>query len=320
MNPAPAIELLEGWLQQRLTASESTSESANESADEPDSGWQWLNAQIEKTLQSNSGKDLYITLGMVPRKLSRQDLGLTREEIAQADAARSGWDPSLWSIAGAARILVLAKVAQARGNDFGQQYQELCRTADVSESIELHAALPLLPASKEVDQQVGEGLRTNMKAIFESIAHRNPYPRETFDKNRWNHMVLKALFVDSTLAPIQGLDERANDELAGILCDYAHERWAANRSVTCELWRCVGPYARGDRVQDLARALGSDDPDSQRAAAIALAQSPDVEAAKILSTQPELAKAVETGMIQWQGAHSAPVVLQKNAGVVPDKV
>lgn len=307
MNQAPAIELLENWLQQRLTTNEANAE------------WQWLNTQIDKTLQSNSGKDLYITLGMVPRKLSRQDLGLTSEELAEADAARGGWDPSLWSIAGAARILVLAKVAQSKGEDFGRQYQELCRTADVSESIELHAALPLLPASKEVDQQVGEGLRTNMKAIFESIAHRNPYPRETFDENRWNHMVLKALFVDSTLAPIQGLDERANDELAGILCDYAHERWAANRSVTCELWRCVGPFARGARVDDLARALGSGETDSRHAAAIALAQSPDPKAGAILSAEPDLAKAVETGMIQWQGEYSAPVILQTPSGAVPEK-
>lgn len=292
MNHTAAISLLEQWLQQRLAGDEQA----------------WLNAQIEKTLQSNSGKDLYITLGMVPRKLSRQDLGLSSDDLNRAEQARTGWDPSLWSIAGAARILVLAKVAQSRGDSFGRQYQELCRTADVSESIELYAALPLLPASKELDQQVGEGLRTNMKAIFESIAHRNPYPRETFDENRWNHMVLKALFVDSTLAPIQGLDERANDELAGILCDYAHERWAANRPVTCELWRCVGPFAKAERLDDLSRALGSDDINNRHAAAIAISQSPQADAGSLLSEFPELVAAVTDGELVWGSTHSAPLV------------
>lgn len=289
-----AIQLLDSWLQKRLET--------------PD--LQWLNTQIDKTLQSNSGKDLFITLGMVPRKLSRQDLDLSADELAQAEQARRGWNPSLWSIAGAARILVLAKVAQSRGDSFGRQYQELCRTADVTESIELYSALPLLPTSTELDQQVGEGLRTNMKAIFESIAHRNPYPAETFDENRWNHMVLKALFVDSTLAPIQGLDDRANDELAGILCDYAHERWAANRPVTCELWRCVGPFASGKRVDDLARALEDNDADTQHAAAIALSQSPDPQAASALANHPGLANAVSEGKLRWQSEHCAPVVSQ----------
>ena len=53
-----------------------------------------------------------------------------------------------------------------------------------------------------------------------------------FDEHRWNHMVLKALFNGAALAPIQGLDERANPELAAMLRDYAHERWAADRAVS----------------------------------------------------------------------------------------
>ncbi len=73
------------------------------------------------------------------------------------------------------------------------------------------------------------------------MAHRNPYPSERFAENRWNHMVLKAIFVGSPLHPIQGLDARANPPLARMLCDYAHERWAAGRPVSPELLRCVGP-------------------------------------------------------------------------------
>ena len=85
-----------------------------------------------------------------------------------------------------------------------------------------------------------------MRAVFEAVAHRSPYPREQFSENRWNHMVLKALFVDSTLHPMQGLEERANPELAKMLCDYAHERWAAGRpsgraaSAACTRGRACG--------------------------------------------------------------------------------
>jgi len=280
-----AIALLESWVEKCLSPED----------------YGWLSQRISQSLQSNSGKDLYMTLGLIPRKLSKQDLALSSNDLSQAMQARSGWDPSTWTIAGAARILVLARVASAQEESFETLYSELCRTADVTESIELYSALPLLPTGTKLDTQIAEGLRSNMKAVFEAIAHRNPYPRETFDENRWNHMVLKALFVDSTLAPIQGLDERANDELAGILCDYAHERWAANRPVTCELWRCVGPFATGSRLDDLARVLAGDDVAGQQAAAIALSQSPDPQAETLLHNKmPELAEAAKQGMHKCQ--------------------
>ena len=40
-----------------------------------------------------------------------------------------------------------------------------------------------------------------------------------------------------------------------MLRDYAHERWAAGRPVAPELWRCVGPFAEGAALDDLARVL-----------------------------------------------------------------
>ena len=106
------------------------------------------------------------------------------------------------------------------------------------------AACRSIRSPKQLEWQVGEGLRTSMRAVFEAIAHRSPFPKENFSEDRWNHMVLKALFIGSTLAPIQGLDERANPTLAEISADYAHERWAAGRPVTPELWRCIGPLPK----------------------------------------------------------------------------
>ena len=102
--------------------------------------------------------------------------------------------------------------------------------------------MPLYPGPETLDFEVGEGLRSNLKPVFEAISHGNPYPRDHFDQHRWNHMILKALFVDSDLSPITGLKERANPELARILVDYAQERWAAGRPVTPELWIPVRPY------------------------------------------------------------------------------
>ncbi len=55
-------------------------------------------------------------------------------------------------------------------------------------------------------------------------------------------MVLKALFIESPLWPIQGLDERANPHLAQMLIDYMRERIAAKRVVHYELFRAIGGY------------------------------------------------------------------------------
>ncbi|HZN86033.1 MAG TPA: EboA domain-containing protein, partial [Burkholderiales bacterium] len=150
-----------------------------------------------------------------------------------------------------------------------------------------------------LEPQVGEGLRSNVRAVFEAIAHRNPYPQAWFDTHRWNHMVLKALFIGSPLAPIQGLDARANAELARIMRDFAHERWAAGRPVPFEIWRCVGPFAEGPALEDLARVLRKGEAIEKRAAALALAASPDREAARLLQTVPGLAGDISLKRLSW---------------------
>ncbi len=283
MNNKASSEL-DRWLRQRLTDDQS----------------QWFSERLQKLEQGDSDRDHYITFGMIPRKLGRNDLSLDAAELRQAAAARQHWDPSQWSVDTAARALFLCRLDEQSPDKFADKYIDFCRSADLSESISLYNSLPILSNSEGLDRQVGEGLRTNIRAIFEAIAHRNPYPMEQFDQNRWNHMVLKALFVDSTLAPIQGIDDRANAELAGILRDYAHERWAANRPVTIELWRCIGPFAEGEMIEDLNRVVDSGSELERQAALLALSKSPGPDAQTILKNHPETATAIASGALSWE--------------------
>jgi hypothetical protein len=258
----------------------------------------WLDAQIAALAQDPSDAALEIALGMVPRKLGKAELTLGEADLAAAEKAIPGWDPRGWSVTDAARILLLSGLS-AGGKPFAARFRALCRTADVAELATLYRGLPLYPDPAALEEQVGEGLRSNMRGVFEAIAHRNPYPKAHFDDHRWNHMVLKALFIGSPLAPVQGLDERANPELARIMCDFAHERWAAGRPVPFEIWRCVGPFAEGQAIDDLARVLASGEAVERRAAALALSASPDRRAAQLLQDVPALAADISRKQLTW---------------------
>ncbi len=274
-----AAELLRAWVRRQV----------------PEDVWAWLDGRLA---EAGDERDLYITLGLIPRRLGKVDLALDAADLAAAQAARDGWDPSEWSVDGAARVLALL-VQPAAGRPFRETFKQLRRTADARELIALYRGLPLYPEPARLEAEAGEGLRSNIRAVFEAIAHRNPYPRDVFDEHRWNHMVLKALFVGSRLGPIVGLDRRANAELARILRDYAHERWAAGRPVTPELWRCVGPFATdGDALADLERALASRDAERE-GAALALAACPAVEAKALLQKAPDLKAALAAGRLGW---------------------
>jgi len=264
----------------------------------PNAGMTWLHGQLEKLSGTLADRDIHIAFGLIPRRIGRDDLTLTQSDLADARAARPGWDPRGWSLDEAARVLLMCDVA-VRHNDFPALFTDLCRTADVQEAVALYKGLPLYPAPRTLVSQAAEGVRTNMRSVFEAVAHNNPFPREFFDQDQWNQMVLKALFIGSTLAPIQGLDARANRPLAQILCDYAHERWAAGRPIAPELWRCVGPFATGAMLDDLKRVLDKGTEPERAAAALALSRSPDAAAAALLRAQPDLQRALAEGRLSW---------------------
>jgi hypothetical protein len=259
----------------------------------------WFLGQIERLKSSPTEKDIYLALGYATRKLGKSDLELKAEERAAAAAARPLWDPSDWSVDQAARI-VFVLAGQTRDNKaFKTRLETLFNTADVWELIAFYRGLPLYPNATEHVARAREGTRSAMQPIFEAVAHRNPFPMEQFDENAWNHMVLKALFIGSKLAPILGLDERANPRLMRMLCDYAHERWAAQRPVSPELWRCVGPHADAAALEDLGRVLATGAKLERQAAALALASARNPEAERRLRGVPDLDEAVRAETIRW---------------------
>jgi hypothetical protein len=259
------VALLDHWLAQSLPADRHG----------------WFRDQIA-AIAAGDRRSLLTAVGLAPRRLGKADLTPGPGARRDAGAQRAGFDPSGLSVDQTARMAFV--LASYRTDDtFAATLDDLCSTADVQELVAYYRGLAVFPAGPLLRARAGEGIRSAMRPVFEAVAHRNPYPRTYFDEAAWNQMVLKALFIGSTLAPIQGLDERANPDLAATLVDYAHERWAAGRTISPELWRCVGPFADERGLAALERALKTGTRRERRAAALALEACPDPRAADIIS-------------------------------------
>ena len=264
MTPASTLQQ---WLDRRLDAH----------------GSAWLREAVAGVEAASTDRELFRCVSLVSRKLGKAPLALGDGELAAAEEARPRWDPSHWTVDQAARVRLLL-AASADSGAFVRRLDQLCATADVDELVAFYRGLPLYPDPERYRQRAAEGLRTNMLVVFDAVAHRNPYPAEQLSEEAWNQMVLKALFVGSTLDPIVALDDRANPHLARMLGDYAHERWAAARPVSPELWRCVGPFASDSLLDDLARVLATGTPPERAAAVLALQSATDPRARELLET------------------------------------
>lgn len=263
-------------------------------------GAAWF-AEKGNTLQED--RDFNLAFALAPRKLGKQDLSLSTAELADAHACRAGWQPADWTIDQAARMVLL--LADQDEAVFMRRLHQLCVTGDVGELVTLYAGLPIYPFPESLTNRAAEGLRSNIKAVFEAVAHGNPFPADHFEDGPWNQMVLKALFIDSRLHPILDLDRRANEDLARILIDYMHERLAAGRSITPELWRCVGPYLHLVSEADLERAQTTDDALEQQGLALALAKASDPRAVEVLAKLPNLSEAIDSRKLTWSSVHES---------------
>jgi hypothetical protein len=273
------------WLEQRLAAAASS----------------WLRESVASLAGGGTDRELFRSVSLAARKLGKAPLALDAAALAMAEDSRAGWDPSRWSIDQAARICLLLAAA-VDGDTFVRRLDQLCATADVDELVAFYRGLPLYPDPPRHRLRAAEGLRSNMSVVFEAVAHHNPYPAEQLAQEAWNQMVLKALFVGSALDPIVGLDGRANATLARMLGDYAHERWAAGRPVSPELWRCVGPFASGPLLVDLGRVLETGQPPERAAAVLALRSSPDPDARRLLDRHAGWRDAVAARGVDWKSA------------------
>lgn len=256
------LELLDRWLESRLD----------------DSAREWLAGACQRVAAGGPGKDLYLAFGTARRKVGTADLALDAAELAAANDARRGFRPALWSADQAARARLLLALPPLAPEALARTIDRLSEDADLGELVALYQALPLLPHPEAHRARAAEGVRTNMKPVFEAIALRNPYPAEELGEPAWNQLVVKCFFMGSPLHLVDGIDGRVNVALGRMLVDLARERWAAGRPVSPEVWRCVGPVADGSQLANLDRAIVTGTGIDRAAVALGARHNPNAEA------------------------------------------
>lgn len=273
----------------------------------------WLESRLDSTsfdklLSTHSeiisGKDeewmFYSSFSAVPRYTGKDPLSLQDIEMKEAESIREGWRPDYWTIDELGRLFMLLSSAKRPKNQFLERLDNLFISADMGESVALYKSLPVLPYPEELQQRTAEGIRSNVTHVFNAIAHFNPYPAEYLNDLAWNQLILKALFVQSPLWPITGLDSRANADLAKMLIEYVHERWAAGRTFSPELWRPVGPFIKKEWLSDLEQALESGEANQRLAAGLALKESNLPAASELLKKFPDVTGQIDSNQVTWE--------------------
>jgi hypothetical protein len=128
-----------------------------------------------------------------------------------------------WTADEAARALLLTALPPGRAE---AEIGDLYRHGDADEKRAVLKALPMLAIGTAGLPLLHDAIRTNDGRLL--AAALGPYARH-LDQAAWRQAVLKCVFAGVPLSVVDGLDERADPELAAMLAAFADERAAAGR-------------------------------------------------------------------------------------------
>ncbi len=262
----------------------------------------WLQEKIEIICDQKSTKELYLTYSLLASKL-RNDGGI--HLTIDDDALKGYLESQKATPLQMARIYLLVRVLEENRPFFEPKVANIIQVADTGELVTFLKYLILLPEAGFYKQAAVEALRTNIDTVFDAISAKNPYPAAYFNDQQWNQMYLKAAFMQRDLSAIPNIDERANQELARIISDYAHERWAASRKIDPLFWRPVTHFLDEPLLADMQRLLASEDILENKAGALCCSGSTLKTAQELIKNYPELMRAVETGDLAWETLKSS---------------
>ncbi len=219
--------------------------------------YEWI-----QTKSRQDPKAIRLAFVMAHRQISNVPVSAGRIKILDTPYSI---DLSQWSRDQLGRTFLVLSLERGDANKFYDEVQTIFKTADNRESQAIYAAMSLFSSPSIWIQRATEAIRSNVGLIFDAMAFNNPFPAMHFDDVAWNQLVLKTIFSDKSIWRITGLAERRNEQLARTLSDFAHERWAAGRTLPADVWFLAAPFPGKRYWEDVETLLSSDAADNQNA-------------------------------------------------------
>lgn len=218
----------------------------------PAEGLEWL----EEKISAQDPAVVAVAFPAVGRRLGRGPL----------DPDRSPDDVHAPTVDDAGRTLLLASL----GCGAAEEVADLYRHGDAAEKRGVLRALSYLEVGEAGMPVVEDALRANDTRLI--AAAMGPYAVERLSDEALAQAVLKCVFVGVPIAPIEGLEGRATPEMSRMLAGYAHERIAAGRDITPEVWPLIGKHPPREELEAMERELDHPVEARRRAAEKALAE------------------------------------------------
>ena len=228
--------------------------------------WNWIKEKLDFGNNISAFNLLFVSL---PRKTGKAVIKVTEAQLHNIQSVVPQFSIAGWGIDRLSRVYILLHLDATDKDAYFKRIESLFPTAEMSEQVALYSSLPVLAYPQIWQNRCAEGIRSNIGDVLEAVMCNNPYPAQQLPEAAWNQLVLKAFFTEKPVHNIIGIDERANRELAHILSDYAHERWAAHRTVNPQLWRCVGKFVEERIFTDIKKIWASENKVEKEAAALA---------------------------------------------------
>ncbi|MDR4950991.1 EboA domain-containing protein [Chryseobacterium sp. ES2] len=224
-----------------------------------------------KTVMLFENENLFFqNFGRISRMIPSTSLQWSPSEKIVLEQLYPGLTSGQWNLQQICRCLLMVYIPEDQNVAIIQQ---LTQSADIGELICIYKGVFFLENAFEFVPLVEEGIRTNITSVFDAIALLNPFAAKYLSLNSWNQLVLKTLFMGRPLYQITNLDLRKNEMLAFIATDFVHERWAAGRTVSPEIWRLMDGFVNKEITSDLLKVIEAGDPLSKHAAIIVLREN-----------------------------------------------
>ncbi len=256
---------------------------------------EWL-----KSRETGRPIDIMTAFVAAPRHVPRKPVVPGPQQAEALDRALAGFSVAGWSLVRLVRVWLLTRLDSRNREEYVRNIRTLFDTAEMNELVALYSALPLLRYPETWLATASDAVRSNIGLVLDAIALQNPYPAAYFPEGAWNQLVMKSVFNDKPVHLIYGLEKRANTDLARILSDFAHERWAAGRRVAPRVWRLVADFVHDGTIADLKHLLDSAREDDREAGALVCFESGYPPALELLELYPEIMALAGAGKLNWK--------------------